>query len=91
MPFTVYILFSPHSDRYYVGQTEDIEARLIEHNRPDRNGREYTRKFAGPWNLVWQEAHATRSEAMAREKEIKKWKSRKALERLVKEARNRLS
>ncbi|HDP66927.1 MAG TPA: GIY-YIG nuclease family protein, partial [Candidatus Marinimicrobia bacterium] len=28
----VYILYSPSKDRYYVGQTNDLNRRLVEHN-----------------------------------------------------------
>jgi predicted GIY-YIG superfamily endonuclease len=31
MPFYVYILYSAAADKYYVGQTEDIENRLFRH------------------------------------------------------------
>ena len=31
-PFFLYILFSPSSDKYYVGQTKDLQQRLLTHN-----------------------------------------------------------
>jgi putative endonuclease len=34
MTFYVYILFSPASDKYYIGHTPDVEKRLYEHNHP---------------------------------------------------------
>src|SRR5664280_1529752 len=45
--FYVYILYSPKSDRYYVGHTNDIDRRLEEHNHP-REAFKYTSKHL-PW------------------------------------------
>ena len=73
MPFFVYILQNPQG-RFYIGQTQDLSARLASHNRTDIIDGKYTRKN-GPWNLVWSESHSTRADAMRREKEIKGWKS----------------
>ena len=67
-----YILQNP-AGRFYVGHTDDLEARLLRHNCTD-NASTYTRKN-GPWVLVWSEAHETRATAMAREKQIKAMKS----------------
>ena len=71
--FWVYILQNPQG-RFYIGQTDNLEARLQSHNRTDEIGLKFTRKN-GPWNLVWQEEHHTRSSAMARERQIKAMKS----------------
>ncbi|MBC8174547.1 MAG: GIY-YIG nuclease family protein [Candidatus Marinimicrobia bacterium] len=32
MPFFTYILFSESHDRYYIGHTDRLEERIIEHN-----------------------------------------------------------
>jgi len=71
--FTVYIIQNPKG-RFYVGQTDDLDRRLAEHNDPTRAKSKYTAKH-GPWTLVWSEPHPTRSEAMRREKQIKAMKS----------------
>ena len=73
MNFYVYILQNAHG-RFYIGHTEDLERRLREHNEVEPGGGKYTHKH-GPWTIVWSETHATRSEAMRREKEIKSMKS----------------
>jgi predicted GIY-YIG superfamily endonuclease len=67
--FWVYILENPEG-KFYVGHTDDIDRRLIEHNDPDQPKTKYTRKN-GPWKLVWSERYHTRSSAMLREKQIK--------------------
>ena len=77
--FIVYILFSSKVDQYYVGHTQNIDDRLSRHN----SGRSLSTKKGKPWNLVYTETFETRSEAMLREKAIKKMKSRTYLEQLI--------
>ena len=71
--FIVYILYSNSTDRYYVGYTNDLERRLVEHNR--KKGK-YT-DGGIPWCLVHKEEYGLKAEAMNREKFIKLQKSRK--------------
>ena len=71
--FHVYILQNPVG-RFYIGQTEDLSARIANHNRQDKFQGKFTRKN-GPWELVWSEAHPTRSSAVIRERFIKSMKS----------------
>ena len=75
----VYILESETSGRYYVGQTDDVARRLAYHNR----GLSRSTRGRGPWKLMYKEKSATRSEACRREREIKGWRSRVAIERLI--------
>ena len=70
--FWVYILENAVG-RFYVGSTDDPHRRLDEHNS-DLGEKTFTHKN-GPWKLVWVEKHASRSDAMAREKQIKNMKS----------------
>jgi putative endonuclease len=79
MPFSVYILYSEKRDKYYIGQTEDLENRLLIHNA----GRNTSTKAGIPWTLKYTETFQTRSEATIRETEIKKKKSRKYIEWLI--------
>ena len=69
----VYILQNP-SGKFYIGQTDNFELRVANHNRTDKVAGKFTRKN-GPWELVWHESHPSRASAMAREREIKSWKS----------------
>jgi len=41
------------------------------------------KRFKGPWMLVYFEKYPNRSDAMAREGQIKAWKNRKAIENLI--------
>ncbi|RYG42639.1 MAG: GIY-YIG nuclease family protein [Chitinophagaceae bacterium] len=66
--FTVYILYSDTTERYYVGQTNDMVARLQRHN----SGQSVYTKHGQPWTLVYTAEFLNRSEAMLSEKKIKK-------------------
>jgi len=79
MNFTTYIIYSLSLNRFYIGYTSDIESRLIRHNQ---NGKGFTGKV-NDWKLVYVEIFKTKTEALAREREIKRWKSRKKIEILI--------
>src|SRR5712691_2910799 len=83
MSFHVYILLSETTNRYYVGQTQDVEERLAYHNA------NYSKSLRnrGPWRLVHEEEYKTRAQAMRRERQIKSWKDRAMIERLVSASR----
>ena len=66
--FFVYILYSRSLKKYYVGQTNDLERRLIEHN----SGQTIYSSRGIPWELVCQEEKTSRSDAMQLEMKIKK-------------------
>jgi len=68
MAFFVYILHSDKDGSLYVGQTEELAKRLIQHNSPNRKS--YTAKRV-PWMLVHCEEHETRSKATRRERFLK--------------------
>ncbi len=68
MQFVVYILFSDSLQKYYVGQTSDLEKRIDEHNRGKAN---FTSKGI-PWKLIHFFSCNNRSEATQMEISIKK-------------------
>ena len=72
MRFWVYILQSESTGRYYCGQTNSLDLRVAEHNDPNYRGTKTTKRFKGPWRLVWKKERATRSAAMMLERRIKK-------------------
>ncbi len=69
----LYIIYSPKIDRLYIGSTTDLEHRLKQHNSGASN---YTRG-KGPWFLIYKEEFSSIQLARKREKEVKRWKSRK--------------
>ncbi|MCB1043887.1 MAG: GIY-YIG nuclease family protein [Acidobacteria bacterium] len=70
--FWVYILQSQTSGRFYCGQTDDLVRRLREHNDPHYQGSKTTKRFKGPWIVVWNRTCSTRAKAMELETHIKK-------------------
>jgi putative endonuclease len=68
MTIVVYILFSERSGKFYTGQTHDLENRLLEHN----SGETASLRSGIPWQLVWNQTCASRSQAMKLENQIKK-------------------
>lgn len=79
--FFMYILKSQATNRFYVGQTNDIESRLNKHN----NGEVASTKSYRPWILEYFEHFETRSEAIKRERYIKARKSRAYIEKLIRD------
>lgn len=78
--FFVYILKSPNTGKYYIGCTNNIENRLNKHNK----GIVRSTKAYKPWKIVYKEKFNTLSKARKRENQIKSWKSKKSVERLIK-------
>jgi len=66
--YAVYILFSETTEKFYTGQTENLENRIVEHNR----GETSSIKAGIPWGVVWSTEVSTRSDAMKLENRIKK-------------------
>ncbi len=64
--YTVYIIKDENNIRY-IGQTENIEKRLEEHN----SGLSFYTKRGKNWKIIYIEEYSTRSDAMKREKYFK--------------------
>ncbi|MCB0707995.1 MAG: GIY-YIG nuclease family protein [Chitinophagaceae bacterium] len=79
MPFC-YILYSKSLGSYYVGSTSlTVEERLKRHLQMHKG---YTAK-AKYWMVVFSQYFETNEEARKRECEIKSWKSKRMIERLI--------
>jgi putative endonuclease len=78
----LYILFSQSLNKFYVGHTSDLSERIERHNR---GGDKFTSK-GQPWNLVYSEKFQTKEEAHKREREIKNWKSKIMIQKLIRSA-----
>ena len=78
--FFVYIIYSEFLDKFYVGYTgDDLTRRIEKHNAIHRG-------FTGrtnDWVLKYAESFSDKAQAMDREKQIKKWKSRALLIKLI--------
>ena len=83
MVFWSYILQSETSGRHYCGSTDDLDRRVRQHNDPGYYGSKTTKRFEGPWRLVWHHEHPSRSEAMRHERRIKARGIKRFLNELV--------
>lgn len=80
--FFVYGLHNKKHDKIYIGQTENLEERVILHNNGLFIG-SFTSRFDGPWILIYQEECKTRSDALKREKELKSYRGRQFIKSLI--------
>jgi len=68
---TVYIMTNKNHTVYYVGVTSDLRSRVLQHKE-----KHYPGSFSARYNadiLVYYEALSTIEEAIAREKQLKKY------------------
>ena len=68
-----YIIYSEKSDKYYYGSSNNPEVRIKLHNA----GATRSTKSGIPWELIYIEPYPTKSEAIRREKELKRIKKKK--------------
>ena len=74
-----YILFSKSKNKYYIGSTSNLEERLNKHNS---NHKGFTGGI-GDWKIIYSEKFENYNLALKREKQIKNWKSRVMIEKLI--------
>ena len=64
----IYVLQSQiNKDKIYVGNTDDLKRRLIEHN----NGKNFSTKKDKPYRIVYYEAYLSKLDALDRERKLK--------------------
>ena len=73
--FVVYAIYNKSHNKFYIGQTENLEKRLLEHNTGAFKS-SYTSRFPGKWVLLYYEESRTRPEALRREKQLKSYRGR---------------
>ena len=77
--YFVYIIESEKDGTYYIGQSDNLEKRLEQHN----NGfSKYTSRKL-PWKLVYYESYLTRKESIVRERFLKQQRNREFYKRLI--------
>ena len=69
--YYVYILASRRHGTLYIGITNSLQKRLAEHR--DGDGSSFVKAY-GVYRLVYVEAYERPDEAIAREKQLKRWK-----------------
>ena len=77
--FHVYIIFSKTANKFYIGVTSNLEERIKKHNAKNKG---FTNQ-ASDWECLYTEVYIKKSDALKREREIKKWKSRKKILSLI--------
>ena len=83
MPYYTYILQSDKDGSYYIGSTQDLDARVKRHNQ----GRSKYTRSKRPWILVYSETYPKRAEALLWKRIIKNRKSRSYINKLVRTSR----
>ena len=78
----VYILASKRNGTLYIGVTSDLVKRVWHHKDDVAEG--FTKKY-GVHTLVYYEMHADMTEAIRREKQLKKWNRAWEIELIEKE------
>ena len=79
MVYFVYILQSGSDHSFYIGYTSDLNRRLEEHN----SGRTRYTAQKRPWAVVYYEELKTKTDALKREKFLKKQKNRAFYQKLI--------
>ena len=79
MSYTVYIIQSKLDGSFYIGYTDSMEYRLKRHNE----GRSVYTSRKIPWKLVYVEKYSTKTEALKRERFLKKQRNREFYLRLI--------
>ncbi|HLX11497.1 MAG TPA: GIY-YIG nuclease family protein [Bacteroidota bacterium] len=69
--YFVYILASGRNGTLYIGVTDNLVRRMIEHREKAAEG--FTQKYS-IGELVYYEVHADINQAIIREKQLKKWR-----------------
>lgn len=87
MKTTVYILFSPLVDRYFVGKTSNLEKSLARHN----SGKNKHTKTGLPWNLMYRESFESTDAAREKEVQIKSSANREQLIGFIRSDENELN
>ncbi|MCX6812282.1 MAG: GIY-YIG nuclease family protein [Candidatus Berkelbacteria bacterium] len=75
----IYILFSKNYQKTYVGVTNNLANRLIQHNK---GCNAYTKKYK-PWKIIYTEEFETENEVLNRERYLKSHAGRKFIKSII--------
>jgi putative endonuclease len=81
--FTVYILYSPSSEKFYIGYTSELPEDRLKKHLSNHTG--YTARYKD-WIISYSEKFTNKEEAIKREREIKGWKSKDKIRKLISSA-----
>ncbi|WP_316788822.1 GIY-YIG nuclease family protein [Pedobacter frigoris] len=74
----IYIMTNHLRTTFYIGVTSDLQARIQEH-QVGKNPKSFTNRYK-LHHCIYYEMHPSIEEAIAREKEIKKWRRGKKVD-----------
>ncbi len=66
----MYVIRSQSSSRLYIGHTDNLNRRVVEHN----SNKSFSTKNRGPWSMIGRLLCKTRSGAMKLEAKLKRMK-----------------
>jgi len=78
----VYVLEDQNDKSWYIGQTDDLERRLEQHN--NGNGGRTTKIKGRVWKLIYAEAYCDKRDAIGRERLLKSGSARTYLKKQMK-------
>jgi putative endonuclease len=78
----LYIIYSISIDRFYIGESADVDFRLGLHQ--NHNFKKAFTKDASDWELALSKSCTSKEEAIYLEKFIKRMKNRKFIEKIIK-------
>lgn len=81
--YFLYVLKNKTSGKIYIGQTENLEKRLNQHNNRGFHKNSYTKINKGLWEIVYKETYKTRQEVYKREKELKSSRGRNFIHNVI--------
>ncbi|MDO8569538.1 MAG: GIY-YIG nuclease family protein [bacterium] len=73
--YYVYVIYNRIFNKIYIGQTQDLDLRMSNHNNKIFKN-SYTSRFDGIWELVYKEVCTGREKALKREKQLKSFRGR---------------
>ena len=80
--YYVYVLLSEKDSNFYIGFSENVEQRLVEHNA----GKNISTRERRPFMLIYYEGHTSKADALRREKYFKSSKGKTTLKQILKNA-----
>jgi len=81
MEYFVYILYSNNFNKYYIGQTNNLEKRIKQHNENEEFN-SFTKKYR-PWILIYKESCESKSNALKLEKYLKSLKNKERIRQYI--------
>lgn len=76
----IYVIFNKENGKYYIGQTNNLDRRIIEHNNPNHH---YTGKISGVWELIYSEELKDRKSVIIRERQLKSFQGREFVKKYI--------